>query len=206
MSVYKRAKKEYNSHDFFIRNHEKILMTTHDRTLVRRLAAEIAEIAALPIQEQKRAMWRRLNDKHPDRPMVMIDQVCWNEMNVDDELTLRCEDAACRQYEAHLRQILYQWRHFRVDMVVDPFIRVSKAVSHSGLGVATIDAEVAITDPTNSVVGHRFTNQFETDADLDKIRNPVVSHDAQETARRLESAHALFDGVLDVVELCSLTK
>jgi hypothetical protein len=176
-------------------------MTTHDRTLVRRLAAEIAEIAALPIQEQKRAMWRRLNDKHPDRPMVMIDQVCWNEMNVDDELTLRCEDAACRHYEAHLRQILYQWRHFRVDMVVDPFIRVSKAVSHSGLGVATIDAEVAITDPTNSVVGHRFTNQFETDADLDKIRNPVVSHDAQETARRLEAAHALFDGVLEVVEV-----
>jgi hypothetical protein len=176
-------------------------MTIHDRTLIRRLAAEVAEIAALPIHEKKRAMWRRLNDKHPDRPMVMIDQVCWNEMNVDDELTLRCEDAECRHYEAHLRQILYQWRHFRVDMVVDPFIRVSKAVSHSGLGVATIDAEVAITDPTNSVVGHRFTNQFETDADLDKIRNPVVSHDAQETARRLEAAHALFDGVLDVVEV-----
>ena len=176
-------------------------MTIHDRTLIRRLAAEVAEIAALPIHEQKRAMWRRLNDKHPDRPMVMIDQVCWNEMNVDDELTLRCKDAECRHYEGHLRQILYQWRHFRVDMVVDPFIRVSKAVSHSGLGVATIDAEVAITDPTNSVVGHRFTNQFETDADLDKIRTPVVSHDAQETARRLEAAHALFDGVLDVVEV-----
>ncbi|MEI7904624.1 MAG: hypothetical protein WCI43_04325, partial [Candidatus Firestonebacteria bacterium] len=24
----------------------------------------------------------------PGRPMVMIDQVCWNEMNVNDELTL----------------------------------------------------------------------------------------------------------------------
>ena len=31
--------------------------------------------------------------------MVMIDQVCWNEMNVDDELTLHCADAECRGYE-----------------------------------------------------------------------------------------------------------
>ena len=175
-------------------------MTPADRSLLRRLAGEIAEIAALPIHAEKRALWRKLNGKHPVRPLVMIDQVCWNEMNVDDELTLRCEDAECRQYEEQLRQILYQWRHFRVDMVVEPFIRVSKAVKNSGFGVRILDAEVAVTDPTNSVVGHRFTNQFETDADLEKIRNPVVEHDARETARRLEVAHALFDGVLDVVE------
>ena len=54
------------------------------------------EIAALPAQEEKRALWRKLNGRRPDRPMVMIDQVCWNEMNVDDELTPRCRDAECR--------------------------------------------------------------------------------------------------------------
>ena len=45
------------------------------------------------------ALWRKLNGLKPERPMVMIDQVCWNEMNVDDELTLRCEDPECRGYE-----------------------------------------------------------------------------------------------------------
>lgn len=173
--------------------------STHDRNTIRSLAAELAEIASLPAQEQKRAMWRRLNGLKPDRPMVMIDQVCWNEMNVDDELTLRCEDPECRGYESFLRMTLYQWKHFRVDMVVEPFIRVPKAIRNTGIGVGAVE-DVAVTDPTNSVVGHAFKNQFVTDEDLDKIKMAVVSHDEAETARRLEVAHELFDGELGVFE------
>jgi len=44
--------------------------------------------------------------------MVMIDQVCWNEMNIGDELTLCCTDKECRAYEERLRRMLYQWQHF----------------------------------------------------------------------------------------------
>jgi len=175
------------------------MLSTHDKNIIRNLAAELAEIASLPAQEQKRAMWRRLNGLKPDRPMVMIDQVCWNEMNVDDELTLRCEDAECRGYESFLRMTLYQWKHFRVDMVVEPFIRVPKAIRNTGLGVGVVE-ETAVTDPTSGVVGHAFKNQFITDADLDKIKMAVVTHDEAETARRLDVAHELFDGELGVFE------
>jgi hypothetical protein len=111
------------------------MINDHDKTIIRRLAAEVAEIAALPVQEERRALWRRLNALEPARPMVMIDQVCWNEMNVADELTLQCEDPECRQYEERMRRLLYQWNHFRVDMVVEPFIRVSKAIKNSGFGI-----------------------------------------------------------------------
>jgi hypothetical protein len=130
----------------------------------------------------------------------MIDQVCWNEMNVDNELTLECEDAECREYEDQLRKILYQWKHFPVDMVVEPFIRIPKAVTNSGFGVTVKFEEISVGDPTNSVAGFVFTNQFETDADLDKIKMPVIEHDPRETARRLEVAHDLFDGALEIFE------
>jgi len=175
------------------------MTSNNDREILMRLAGEAAEIAALPAQEQKRQMWRDLNALKPQRPMVMIDQVCWNEMNVDDELTLQCEDKECRRYEDELRRMLYQWRHFRVDMVVEPFIRVHKAVSNSGLGIS-VEEDIAVSDPTNSVVGHAFINQFNTDEDLEKIKMPVVKHDAQETARRLEVAHQIFDGTLEIFE------
>jgi hypothetical protein len=171
----------------------------HDVSIVRELAAQVAEIAALPVQDEKRALWRKLNALKPDRPMVMIDQVCWNEMNLDDELTLRCQDPECRQYEDHLRRLLYQWRHFPVDRVVESFIRVPRAIGHSGHGVA-VKETIAVSDPTSGIVGHHFFNQFETDADLDKIQAPVVTHDPAETARRLEMAHGLFDGILGIVE------
>lgn len=168
-----------------------------DVAIIRGLADEVARIAALPVQEEKRALWRRLNGLDPVRPMVMIDQVCWNEMNIGDELVLQCEDPECRNYEVFLRRTLFQWRHFPVDMVVEPFIRVPKAIHGLGVGVA-VQEEIAVLDATNSVVGHRFINQFETEEDLQKIRMPVISHDRAETERRMSVAHQLFDGLLDV--------
>lgn len=170
-----------------------------DRDIIRQLAAETAGIAALPVQEETRRRWRRLNGLRPERPMVTMDQVCWNEMNVDDELTLACEDPECRNYEDWLRRQLYQWRHFPVDMVVEPFVRVPKAIGNTGFGVA-VKERIAVGDPTNSVVGHAFENQFQTDADLEKIQTPVVTHDAAETARRLEVAGDLFAGTLEIFE------
>jgi len=170
---------------------------TRDLDVLRELATRMAAIAALPVQEEKRQLWRGLNALEPVRPMVMMDQVCWNEMDVNDELTLRCEDAECRGYETVMRRTLYQWDHFRVDMVVEPFIRVPKAVRNTGFGVGR-EEEVSVTDPTSSVVGHRYINQFETEADLEKLRMPEISHDPIETERRLALAHEVFDGIIEV--------
>jgi hypothetical protein len=168
-----------------------------DIAIIRELARQVAEVAALPVQEEKRRLWRKLNGLKPERPMVMIDQVCWNEMNVDDALTLQCEDAECRGYEWALRSTLFQWRNFPVDMVVEPFIRVPKAIANTGFGIR-VQEDIAVGDPTNSVVGHMFTNQFETEEDLQKIQMPQVSHIQSETDRRLAVAHELFDGIIDI--------
>ncbi|MHB1355763.1 MAG: hypothetical protein ACYCZF_07275 [Anaerolineae bacterium] len=173
------------------------MLNQHDKDIIRHLASEVAEIAALPVQEQKRSLWRRLNARKPVRPMVMIDNVCWNEMNVDNELTLTCEDGECRNYEDQLRKLLNQWKHFPVDMVVEPFIRVPKAVNNTGFGI-DVKEKTAVSDATNSVVGHIFYNQLTTDDDLDRVKMPVITHDAAETARRLEVAHTLFEGTLDI--------
>jgi hypothetical protein len=172
-------------------------MNPSDVKIIRELAARAAEIAALPVQEEKRRLWRKLNALQPERPMVMIDQVCWNEMETSGELRLRCEDAECRRYEEQLRQMLFQWDHFRVDMVIEPFIRIPKAISNSGFGIV-VDENIAVMDATNSVVGHYYNNQFRTLDDVERVQLPQITHDALETERRLALAHALFDGLLEV--------
>jgi hypothetical protein len=168
-----------------------------DLKIIRDLAARVAEIAALPVQEEKRRLWRKLNALQPERPMVMIDQVCWNEMDLGDELKLRCSDPECRQYEEFLRQLLYQWKHFPVDMVVEPFIRVPMAIDNTGFGIQ-VQEQIAVMDATNSVVGHYYNNQFQTVDDLEKVKTPQISHDPLETERRLSVANQLFDGLLEV--------
>jgi len=127
----------------------------------------------------------------------MIDQVCWNEVNVNNELSLHCTDTECLRYEWQLRSTLYQWRHFPVDMVIEPFIRVPKAIQNSGFGF-DIEEETLQTEADNQVLSHKYTNLFETEEDLEKIRTPIVTHDQVETAHRLEAAHEIFDGLLDI--------
>jgi hypothetical protein len=173
------------------------MITKNDITIIRQLAARTAEIAALPVQEEKRLLWRQLNALKPARPMVMIDQVCWNEMNLGDELVLHCTDPDCQRYEEFLRRTLFQWEHFPVDMVVEPFIRVPKAINNSWFGI-NVQESIAVTDPSNDVVAHRYGNQFQTMDDLEKVQIPQISYDPVETERRLEAAHELFDGLLEV--------
>ncbi|MFC1582007.1 hypothetical protein ACFL4W_00575 [Planctomycetota bacterium] len=167
-----------------------------DREILRELAGEIAEIAALPEQQETIRLWKALNARRPERPMITIDQVCWNEMEFDNELALQCTDPECRGYEDSLRRTLYQWKHFPADMVVEPFLRVPKAVHNTGFGIG-VDEQVAVTDATNAVKGHKYNNQFETEADLDKLCVPQISHDAAETERRLAVAGELFEGLLE---------
>ena len=172
-------------------------MTVQDRSILRELATQVAEIAALPVQQETIRLWKALNSLRPVRPMVAIDQVCWNEMNVEDELTLRCEDPFCRGLEGHLRRTLYSWRHLRADMVVEPVIDIYKAIGNTGFGLG-VEEQCVATDPTNDVVSHHYIDQLRTEADLEKIRDPVITYDAAATAEAEEKAHEIFDGILEV--------
>lgn len=171
--------------------------TTEDRAVIRELAGHVAEIAALPIQQETIALWKRLNTLKPIRPMVSIDQVCWNEMDVEGELALKTQDPFCRHFETRLRRTLYSWKHMRADMVVEPHIEVYKAIRNTGFGLGVVEERVA-TDPRNDVVSHHYNDQLRTDADLEKIRFPEISHDERATAEVEEKAHELFDGILEV--------
>jgi hypothetical protein len=82
-------------------------------------------------------------------------------------------------------------------MVVEPFVRVPMAVHSTGFGFQA-EEETLATEAESQVVSHKYENLFQTDADLDKIKTPVVTHDRAETERRMAVAHGLFDGILEV--------
>ena len=148
-------------------------VSQHDRSVLRSLAAQVAEIAALPVQQETIVLWKALNGLRPMRPMVAIHQRPWHELNVNDELTLRSEDEFCRGLETTLRRILYAWRHMPVDMVVEPVIEVDKVIGGEGFGIQVIE-RAAVLDPQNSVYGHAYIDQMQTEEDLKRIREPEI--------------------------------
>ena len=160
------------------------------------MAKAVLEIASLPVQEERRGLWRSLNGLSPKRPLVMIEQVCWHEID-DDSLRPRCENDELRNFEIWFRRMLYQWKHFPGDMVVEPFVFVQKAIHNTGFGIQPQDKTLA-SDTDNPVVSHKWIDVLQNDDDLEKITVPKVSLDIGETARRLDAAHDIFDGILEI--------
>ncbi len=168
-----------------------------DKKILRELAKRTAEIAALPQQEERIREWKQLNSLNASRPMVMIDQIPWHEMNVDDELTLKTKDPFLRGIEQSLRRTLYKWNHMRVDMVVDPWIDIRKTVRGTGTGIITKE-QVSVMDADNSVVGHSYEDQLQTEDDLEKITMPDPVLDEEATRESEETAREIFDGIIDI--------
>jgi hypothetical protein len=174
-----------------------VSISTKDRDILRGLGEQVAEIAALPVQQETISLWKALNGLKPLRPMVTIDQVCWHEMDVGCELALQTEDEFCRGIETALRRTIYSWKHMPVDMVVEPVVEIPKVIHGDGFAVDVVE-RAAVLDPRNDVYGHAYIDQFETEDDLKKIREPEVRLDEQATAEAEEKAREIFDGVLTV--------
>jgi hypothetical protein len=129
--------------------------------------------------------------------MVQIDGIPWHELNVNDELTLLTEDPFYRGVETMLRRTLYQWNHFRVDMVVDPVVVMPKVMRMEGFGIRIHETTAAV-DPGNDVVSHKFHDQVQTDEDIDEIHTPEVVFDAEATAMVEARSREIFDGIMPV--------
>ena len=172
-------------------------MNPADIRIVRELGSRVAQLASLPVQDEKRDLWKRLNALRPARPMVLIDEIPWFEMDVDGSLKTLCEDPFLRGIERGLRRTLYRWEHLRADMVVEPYIEIPRAFANSGFGIAKSE-DVAVSDKENWIVGHHYKPQIQEEEDLEKIVVPTLDEDKALSARREEMAREALDGILGV--------
>ncbi len=176
---------------------EEIHLSPNDTVVLRRLASEVAEITALPIHQEKARLWRDLNDLRSQRPMVWINEICWHEMNVDDELTLQTKHRWAQEQERDLRRTLYQWRHIPGDMIVNDFLACPLAIHSTDFGIME-DVDVVKTDAASDVVSRHFNVQIRDFADLEKIRMPKVTHNASATEFRYQAMCQVYEGILPV--------
>jgi hypothetical protein len=176
---------------------EEIKLQQDEKEVLRRLVAELAEIAALPVHREKAELWRRLNDRESARPMVWINEIPWHEMNVNDELTLRARHPWAREWETTLRQTLYQWRHLPADMILSDFIECPLAIHSTDFGILE-DVDLAKTDEANPIVSRHFNIQIRDWPDLDKIQMPRVTHVVAATEERFRVISEICAGLMPV--------
>jgi len=165
-----------------------------DRDTIRALATDVAAIAALPVHDQKRRMWTRLNRLDPVRPMVWINELPWTEMDDDD---LRCitQDPVCRSIEDRLRRTRYLWRRMPADMVVDGVFFSPAVFSDSGYGV---DIQSVLGQSVGGHGSRDYVPVLRDVADLDRIQCPEIVPDWDETTRRFELTADLIGDIMPV--------
>lgn len=162
-----------------------------DAAVVRELARQVAEVAHLPVQDETRELWRRLNRLEPVRPMVWINELPWYELNPD--IPCQTTDEFCRRHEYALRRTLYLWEHLRCDRVVDGVVYSPYVVHNSGFGVQ----EQAV-KPEDAHGAKDYEPIMRTEADVERIQTPEVTADWEATDRVYQQTCELFDGVLPV--------
>ncbi len=172
-------------------------MSAGEIEVLRELAHAYAEAAHSPDMPQRRERWKRINDLEGGRPVVWLNEVCWHEMNVDDELTLRCQNEAALRIETELRKTLYQWRHMRGDMVIEPVFYSPYIIENSGFGIQ-VEADVRETDSESAIASRHFRSQIHDLADVAKIKDPLIRVDRQRTEAFHQVYSRVFENILPV--------
>ena len=167
------------------------------KEILRELAKQVAEISALPIQQDTLKAWKGLNSLKPVRPMFMMEQLPWGQLNYDDMMTCKCTDGLMRHYEWQLRETLYRWRYFPDDRVVTSNIRVPKSIHSTGYG-AHADEELILGEAGTAANSHKYNSVIQTEEDIEKITFPTITENKDVSLDIFNTAKDIFDGILTV--------
>ena len=161
------------------------------------LGKKVAEIAALPVQQEKKKLWTANNDLKPVRPMVHMDQLPWHEINRSEEMKKNYEDPFLSSVEESLLKILYRWKHFPCDMVVENRIDIPKTVRNLDYGMH-ITEETRMIDVENDIYSHKYEDQIGTPEQLAALRPDKIEVDPELDKRHLEICSDIFNGIIPV--------
>lgn len=172
-------------------------ISIEDRLILRELGKTYTEFAADPLNRENMNCWKKLNDLKSVKPMVWLFEVPWNEMDVNDELKLRCVGEFAKGIENKLRRDIYYWRHMRGDMVLNPVFTVPPLIENSGFGIGE-DVDIARTDADNDVVSRHFNILINDEKDIEKIKYPEISLNEKGWNEMYSELSETFDDVLSV--------
>jgi hypothetical protein len=164
-----------------------------DILILRELTSRYFEAANSDKNRGNILLHKKVNDLKQPRPIVLIDEIPWNEMNINGELDLHCEDEFLKSHEFYFRTMLYKWNHMPADMVLEPYFPVRKIIDSSGIGVNRV-----VEKHSWDTQAFAFTDQFETDEDLEKLHYEKITYDEASTRQNFERLANIFGDILPV--------
>ena len=168
-----------------------LTISTQDRQVLRGLAAQVAELAARPVEQEKRALWYRHNALEPTRPLIFCDpENSWDE--IIPPAQLECEGELARGWEVTLRKEIFWGAHMGDDRVIEPYFNVPHVYIESDWGMH--ETRTGGQDGGSYV----WDAPLKSYADLDRLHFPQIVIDHEATDRVLDLARETLGDLLAV--------
>jgi hypothetical protein len=167
------------------------MISANDKSILRELGKQVAEIAADPVQAENAELWRRLNSLERTRPMIMLYD--WTENGHPPTHPLSCESEEARAVEQVLLSRIYHWEHQRDDWVCPATVYCQIVMTCPDYG-----PERNLDQTTHAFGAAAYQTTLADDADPELISMPTVTVDWDATRRRQDWMHEVFVGILAV--------
>lgn len=180
------------------------MFTENDKSIVRELAREYLSLFYKHDHEEMTKRFRDTNDRKLVRPPLLINEIPWHQMNIDDELTCICENDTARGIEADLRRRIFYLKHFKgADHTYSPYLKLVKAFDATDIGVVRKVDDVRRADAKNHIASSHFEDVFEDESALEKMHDPIFTPRPDLDEKRMEAYLELVGDSIPV-KLCGI--
>jgi hypothetical protein len=171
---------------------QNLVFSVEEKQVLRKLAGEVGELAARPVEAEKRVLWTRHNDLEKVRPLIFCDpENGWNE--IIPETTLLCWNELARNWEMTLRKEIFWATKMGDDRVTEPYFNIPYTYSESDWGMHHIQ------------VGGENLGAYTWEAplkdyaaDLPKMKFPEITVDYKTTEEVRNLAESIFGDLITV--------
>lgn len=166
-----------------------------DRGIVRDLARQVAQIAALPIQAERARLWRACNDLKPERAMVLATQQPTDEMDAA-WLRMECRDPFYRAMELQLRRVVMHHEHIPDDYPIVGEYKLSVPIH--GAGYDDYGFELRTTRPANPEGAYHIEPVIHSEKDIEKLHFRPIRVDHEAARREADRVGEVLGDILPV--------
>lgn len=168
------------------------MVAQRDRQILRELAARWMELAALPVMDERKRLWKAVHDLKAERPVILFETNWIDDFVADCELC--CEDPLLRSVEKAMRITLRQAEELGDDLVVEPYYRLGWRLCFSDYGVPV---EIHSSDSVKSIA-YSFGFPIAKVEDIARLRGRTVGVDREESLRRKARLEDVVGDILPV--------
>jgi len=170
---------------------DKLVIGRGDREILRRLAGRIAELAARPIEDEKRDLWYRHNALEVTRPLIFCDpENGWNEIITNAQI--ECRGELAREWEMVLHKEIFWGESMGDDRVIEPYFDITYVYVESDWGMQ----ETKVGGENGG--SYTWDSPLKSYHDLRKLHFPRISVDYEATHNLLSLAKKVLGDLLAV--------